>query len=31
MVESGDDLFELGSFAAELLGALGLVPNAGLF
>jgi hypothetical protein len=30
-VQAADDLFELGSFLAEFLRALGVAPDAGLF
>jgi hypothetical protein len=31
MIESGDDLFELGALAAEFLRAFGRIPDARLF
>jgi hypothetical protein len=31
MIESGDDLFELGALAAEFLCAFGRIPDARLF
>jgi len=31
MIESGDDLLELGPLPAEFLGAFGGIPNARLF
>jgi hypothetical protein len=30
VIEAVDDLLELGAFSAEILRALGIVPNAGL-
>jgi hypothetical protein len=30
-IEAADDLLELGAFPAQLLGAVGIAPNTGLF